>query len=212
MSTLSSVLFTEYRSRVLGLLLLHPERAYYLREIARLTATVPGTLKREMDKLVEAGLLTLYKVGNQHHYQANQDCPIFPDLANVLRKTSGLSDVLMNALLPINHKIQNAFVFGSVASGKVNARSDIDLMLIGEISYAEVMPLLHPLQEELGREINPKIFAVKEWNQLLEDNGAFAKDVMSKPKLFIFGSEKELHQLQQREASHQSAKSRRHQP
>jgi predicted nucleotidyltransferase len=200
MSNLSSVLFTEYRSRVLGLLLLHPERTYYLREIARLTATVPGTLKREMDKLVEGGLLTLHKVGNQHHYQANPDCPIFADLANILRKTSGLSEVLINALQPINQKIQSAFIFGSVASRKENEKSDIDLMLIGELSYAEVISLLHPLQEELGREINPKIFVTKEWIQLLEDNGAFIKDVMSKPKLFIFGNEKELHQLQQREA------------
>jgi predicted nucleotidyltransferase len=190
MSTLSSVLFTEYRSRVLGLLLLHPERTYYLREIARITATVPGTLKREMDKLLEVGLLTVQKVGNQNHYQANRDCPIYEDLANVLRKTSGLSDVLTAALIPISEKLQSAFVFGSVASGKVNAKSDIDLLLIGEVRYSEVVPLLHPLQEQLGREINPKIFAVKEWNQLLEDNGAFAKDVMSKPKLFIFGGEK----------------------
>ena len=193
MSTLSSVLFTEYRSRVLGLLLLHPERSYYLREIARLTATMPGTLKREMDKLLEVGLLTVNKVGNQNHYQANQECPIYEDLANVLRKTSGLSDVLIAALLPLSEKLQSAFVFGSVASGNVNARSDIDLMLIGDVSYAEVVSLLHPLQEQLGREINPKIYADKEWNKLMKDNGAFVHDVLSKPKLFIIGNEQQLH-------------------
>jgi len=193
MSTLSSVLFTEYRSRVLGLLLLHPERSYYLREIARLTATVPGTLKREMDKLLEVGLLTVKKVGNQNHYQANRECPIYEDLSNVLRKTSGLSDVLIAALLPLSEKLQSTFVFGSVASGKVNAKSDIDLMLIGGVSYAEVVPLLHPLQEQLGREINPKIYADKEWNKLMKDNGAFVHDVLSKPKLFIIGNEQQLH-------------------
>jgi len=192
MSTLSSVLFTEYRGRVLGLLLLHPERSYYLREIARLTATVPGTLKREMDKLLEVGLLTVKKVGNQNHYQANLECPIYEDLSNILRKTSGLSDVLIAALLPLSEKIQSAFVFGSVASGKVNAKSDIDLMLIGNVSYAEVVPLLHPLQEQLGREINPKIYTDKEWNKLVKDNGAFVHDVLSKPKLFVIGNEQQL--------------------
>ena len=206
MSTLSSVLFTEYRSRVLGLLLLHPERSYYLREIARLTATVPGTLKREMDKLLEVDLLTVKKVGNQNHYQANRECPIYEDLSNVLRKTSGLSDVLITALLPLSEKIQSAFVFGSVASGKVNAKSDIDLMLIGEVTYAEVVLLLHPLQEQLGREINPKIYADKEWSKLVKDNGAFVHDVLSKPKLFIIGNEQ---QLQSNEASHQFTKSSR---
>ena len=206
MTTLSSILFTEYRSRVLGLLLLHPERSYYLREIARLTATVPGTLKREMDKLLEVDLLTVKKEGNQNHYQANRECPIYEDLSNVLRKTSGLSDVLIAALLPLSEKIQSAFVFGSVASGKVNAKSDIDLMLIGEVTYAEVVLLLHPLQEQLGREINPKIYADKEWNKLMKDNGAFVHDVLSKPKLFIIGNEQ---QLQPNEASHQFTKSSR---
>ena len=209
MSTLSSVLFTEYRSRVLGLLLLHPERSYYLREIARLTATVPGTLKREMDKLLEVDLLTVKKVGNQNHYQANRGCPIYEDLSNVLRKTSGLSDVLITALLPLSEKIQSAFVFGSVASGKVNAKSDIDLMLIGEVTYAEVVLLLHPLQEQLGREINPKIYADKEWSKLVKDNGAFVHDVLRKQKLFIIGNEQ---QLQSNEVSHQSTKPSRNQP
>jgi len=208
MSTLSTVLFTEYRSRVLGLLLLHPERSYYLREIARITATVPGTLKREMDKLLEVGLLTIKKVGNQNHYQANPDCPIYEDLANILRKTSGLSDVLMNALLPLNENIHSAFVYGSLASGKINNQSDIDLMLIGEVSYAEVVLLLHPLQEQLGREINPKIFTAKEWHQLVKDNGAFVHDVLSKPKLFITGNEQQLHT---NEVTHHATKLSRNQ-
>lgn len=208
MTTLSSVLFTDYRSRVLGLLLLHPERTYYLREIARLTSTIPGTLKRELDKLMEVGLLTVKKVGNQNHYQANRECPIYEDLANILRKTSGLVDVLMGGLLPLSEKIQSAFVFGSVASGNVNAKSDIDLMLIGELTYAEVVSQMHPLQEQLGREINPKIFTVKEWQKLMQDNGAFVHDVLSKTKLFIIGTEQ---QLQIHEASHQSKKLNRNQ-
>lgn len=207
MTILSSVLFTEYRSRVLGLLLLHPERSYYLREIARLTATVPGTLKRELDKLLAVGLLTVKKVGNQNHYQANPECPIYVDLANVLRKTSGLSDVLIDSLLPFGEKIQTAFVFGSLANGNENPKSDIDLMLIGELSYADLVPVLHPLQAQLRREINPKIFAVKEWSKLVKDNGAFIHDVLRKPKLFIIGNE-----LKVNEVSHQLAKPSRNQP
>jgi len=157
---------------------------------------------------MEVGLLTVKKVGNQNHYQANRECPIYEDLANVLRKTSGLVDVLMDGLLPLSEKIQSAFVFGSVASGNVNAKSDIDLMLIGDLTYAEVVSLMHPLQEQLGREINPKIFTVKEWQKLMRDNGAFVHDVLSKTKLFIIGNEQ---QLQIHEASHQSKKLNRNQ-
>jgi predicted nucleotidyltransferase len=116
--------------------------------------------------------------------------------------------VLINALLQLSDKLQSAFVFGSVASGKVNAKSDIDLMLIGNVSYAEAVPLLHPLQEQLGREINPKIYADKEWNKLMKDNGAFVHDVLSKPKLFIIGNEQQLHT---NEASDHSTKPSRNQ-
>lgn len=209
MSPLSSILFSDYRSRVLGLLLLHPERTYYLREIARITGTVPGTLKRELDKLLEVGLLTVKKVGNQNHYRANQDCPVYVDLANVLRKTSGINDVIMNAILPLCENLQNVFIYGSMASGKENIKSDIDLMLIGDIHYKELVQLLHPLQEQLGREINPKILSVKEWGKLIKDNGAFVQDVMNKPKLFIIGNEQ---QLQLNEALYHPTKSSRDQP
>lgn len=189
---LASVLFTEYRRRVLGLLLLHPTQRYYLREIARLTGTVPGTLKRELTKLEHAGVLSVEKVGNQAHYQANRDCPIFEELAGILRKTSGLADVLADGLLPLAARIEVAFVFGSMASGKANSDSDIDLMVIGEASFGEVVQQLHPLQQTLGREINPKLYSRAEWQALVQGQSAFVRDVLGKPRLFVIGNAKDM--------------------
>jgi len=187
--TLASLLFTEYRRRVLGLLLLHPERSYHLREIARLTATQPGTLARELNKLAEVGLLEKTKVGNQLHYIANRQCPVFEELASILRKTSGLADVLADALLPLAGQIDWAFVFGSMASGAERANSDIDLMLIGDVGYGEVVSALYPLQEQLGRELNPKVYRREEWQQAMAEQGTFIRDVLRKPRLFILGNE-----------------------
>lgn len=189
---LGSVLFTDYRRRVLGLLLLHPEQRYYLREIARLTGTVPGTLTRELAKLVDAGVLNVMKVGNQVHYEANRDCPIFAELASILRKTSGLVDVLAEGLVPLAAQIEAAFVFGSMATGKASAGSDIDLMIIGKADYGNVVQQLHPLQQTLGREINPKLYSPAEWRKLVAGKSAFARDVLGKPKLFVIGSEQSL--------------------
>ncbi len=189
---LASVLFTEYRRRVLGLLLLHPTQRYYLREIARLTGTVPGTLKRELSKLVDAGVLSVEKVGNQSHYAANNTCPIFEELSNILRKTSGLVDVLSEGLFPLVEHIELAFVFGSMASGKENSASDIDLMVIGDASFGDVAARLYPLQQSLRREINPKLFTPDEWQKLVRENSAFVRDILSKPKLFVIGNEQNL--------------------
>lgn len=192
MSALSSVLFKDYRRRVLGLLLLHPGETFHVREIARLTGTVAGTLNRELAKLAIAGVLVKNSVGNQVRYSANPDCPIIDELTSILRKTSGIVDVLADALLPLAEKISVAFVFGSMASGKENAGSDVDVLVIGNVSFAEVAKALYGTQESLRREVNPKVFRQKEWMQMREINDLFIKEVLSKPKLFIVGGENEL--------------------
>lgn len=189
---LSPIVFTDYRRKVLGLLLLHPDQRYYLREIARLTDTTPGTLTRELAKLVEAGVLTVEKVGNQVHYAANRACPIFSELASILRKTSGLVDVLAGGLAPLANRIEDAFVFGSMASDKAGGTSDIDLMVIGDVGFPELVRALHPLQDGLAREINPKVYSRLEWDKLVKAQGAFVRDVLAKPKLFVLGSEQGL--------------------
>lgn len=195
--SLATLLFTDYRRRVLGLLLLHPERSYHLREIARLTATQPGTLARELNKLAEAGVLTKRKVGNQLQYGADRQCPIYEELASILRKTSGLADVLADALLAARDQIEVAFVFGSTASGKASAESDIDLLLIGELGFADAVAALYPAQEALGREINPKLYRPEEWRLALRERGSFIRDVRAKPKLFVIGDAAELQRLEE---------------
>jgi predicted nucleotidyltransferase len=191
-SPLSSLLFKDYRRRVLGLLLLHPERQYHVREIARLTDTVPGTLHKELTSLADAGVLLKEAIGNQVEYAANRDCPIFAELASILRKTSGIVDVLADALMQISKNIEIAFVFGSVARGKETAGSDIDVLVVGEVSFTEVVKALYSAQEILGREINSKVYSRKEWKKILRANDAFIKEVMANEKLFILGDANEL--------------------
>ncbi|NOT67723.1 MAG: nucleotidyltransferase domain-containing protein [Methylophilaceae bacterium] len=189
---LSDILFGEYRKRILGLLLLHPEQSYHVRELARLTNTSAGTLHKELSKLSENGILLSKKVGNQQHYSANLQCPIFEELASIFRKTSGLADVIVGALSSVKSQITFAFVFGSVARGEQQANSDIDVMLIGDIGFGDVVSLLHSSQSTLMREINPAVYSVDEFKNRIEKNDSFIKEILSKPKLFIIGSENEL--------------------
>ena len=187
MSSISNLLFQGYRRRVLGLLLLHPEKRYHVREIARLTNTVPGSLHRELSKLAEAQILIREDSGNQVYYLANRDCPVFEELASILRKTSGIVDVLANALAPLAEKIITAFVFGSVSSGKESTGSDVDVLIIGDLSFAEAVAALYAAQTTLGREINPKIYGMAEWTELKDNKNAFIQEILRKPKLFIIG-------------------------
>ena len=191
-SKLAKLLFKDYRRRVLGLLLMHADKRYHVREIARLTDTVAGTLHKELSRLADAGLLLKDTVGNQVLYGANRDCPIFEELASIFRKTSGVTDVLAGVLASFSDRIVAAFVFGSMASGKKTAGSDVDLLVIGDVGFTEVARAVYSAQEVLGREINPKVYSKEEWNQMLKNKDAFIKEVLKKPKLFITGSEDEL--------------------
>ncbi|WP_288841733.1 nucleotidyltransferase domain-containing protein [uncultured Deefgea sp.] len=192
---LADLLLGQYRRRVLALLLLRPDSAWHVREIARLTQTQAGTLNRELAKLADAGVLLVSKVGNQKHYRANTDCPIFAELAGLLRKTAGVADVLTAALAELAERIDVALVFGSVARGEERAGSDIDVLVLGEVSFAEVVAALYPLQAQLGREINPAVYSVTEFADKAAQQQAWALDVLKQQKLFLIGNEHDFGKL-----------------
>lgn len=192
--SLVSLLFPEYRRRVLGLLLLRPEESLHGREIARRTGLPAGTITRELTKLAEAGLLRREKRGNQQVYSANTAGPIFQELASILRKTSGLADVLRDALAPLAGRVSLAFVFGSLARGEEVAGSDVDVMVVGEVGFREVVQALYPTQAVLGREVNPKVFGTSEFAAKARSE-PFLRDVLSRPKIFLIGDAHELEEL-----------------
>jgi predicted nucleotidyltransferase len=195
----ASLLFpASYRRQVLSLLLLHPGRKLHVREIARLTHTTAGTLNKELVRLHQAGLLNRERVGNQVQYSANRSHQIYPELTGILRKTVGLADVLIEALAPLAHDIRVAFVFGSIARGAETAGSDVDLLIVGALDFGSVVDVLQPAQQQLSREVNPKIFSVREWKTKLRTKDAFVSEILGQPKIFLIGSEHELAELGRR--------------
>jgi predicted nucleotidyltransferase len=192
--SLSSILFPEYRRRVLTLLFLRPDEQLHGREVARRTGLPAGTITRELTKLAQAGLLKREKRGNQQLYGADKSSPIFTELASILRKTSGIVDVLAGVLAPLSPLIRAAFVFGSVARGAETSGSDVDLMVIGEMTFREAIDVLHPVQATLGREVNVQLLTPDEFKAKAQKD-AFMKDVLGKPKLFVIGNENDLAEL-----------------
>ena len=189
---LSEILFKEYRRKVLGLLLLRPDETFHVREIARRTNTVPGTLHKELSNLARVGLLIKSVQINQVTYRANTSCVIYPELVSILRKTSGLADVLAAQLESVASKLHVAAVFGSLASNRASQTSDVDLLIVGEIEFGEVTKLLYPTQETLGREINPKVYSLDEWKRAMQDGSEFARSIVANPLIFIVGNQDDL--------------------
>lgn len=186
-SPIADALFTKTQQKVLGLLFAHPDTSYYLNEIVRLAGMGKGTIKRELEKMSSTGLLTLKRVGNQTHYQASPQSPIYNELVSISRKTFGLADVVRQALRA-NETIQHAFIYGSIAIKEDTAKSDIDLMIIGDdLAYTDLMNLLIPIEKELQRPINPSIYSLEEFKQKLEQKNSFIARVMQREKIHIIG-------------------------
>ena len=192
MPVLLDFLFCSYRQRVLAQLLLHPENSYHVRELARLTETTPGTLHKELAKLAEVGLLQRERQGNQLRYQANRDCPVFAELAGLFRKTSGLVGVLADALRVLQPAPELALVFGSLARGDENKRSDIDLLLIADGGFGDAVKALHPAQDILQREINPVLYTATEFSRRIAAKEGFVLNILANPKLFVIGTAHDL--------------------
>ena len=187
-ASISDLLFpNQYRRKVLGLLLMRPDQQIHLRELARVIGAAPGTLKKELDALCGVGLLRAERVGNQVRFCANTAHPVFPELQALIRMTIGLADALRLSLAPLAGRIDAAFVFGSMASGTESAGSDIDLMVVGDAGFAEIVDATYAAQATLGREINPKVMSASEWQAKKAERNAFLQDVLNKPRIMLIG-------------------------
>lgn len=192
-SQLGDALFTTTQQRVLELLYGRPEESFYTKQILRLTGMGVHTIKRELDRMEATGVITMTKIGNQHHYQANPGCPIYDELLGIVRKTFGVADVIKSALGVLDEQLVAAFVYGSIARAEDTATSDIDLMVIAKnLAYAEVMESLVEAEHSLGRKINPSIYDPGEIKKKHKQKNAFLARVMEQPKLWIKGAEDDI--------------------
>jgi len=193
MTLLSSILSSKVRSEIFRLLFGLYEKELHVREIERQTGLSIGTVRQELQKLVTMELVIARREGNRLYYSANKVHPLYPDIRKLVLKTSGLVEVLKRAL--DKESIKVAFVFGSIAQNEEGARSDIDLMVIGEVSLRIISNWLAGLSEEIGREINPHVMSAAEFKKRKQSGEHFLSSVLESPKLFVKGNEDELERM-----------------
>ncbi len=193
-TSLADALFPRVRQRVLTVLFGTPDRSFYANEVIALAQSGTGAVQRELAGLSEAGLLTVSKQGNQKHYQANADAPVFSELRGLVVKTMGVADVLRAALAPLAAQIEQAFVYGSVARQQDTAHSDVDLLVVSpSLGYGELFGALEAATQTLGRTINPTLYTPEDLAKRIQQDSAFVTRVLQQPTIWLIGKQEQLH-------------------
>jgi len=192
---LETILGSKLRSKVLGWLFTHPDERYFVRQLTSLLKEDSTNVSRELIRLEKTGVLVSTKEGKQKYYQANRKSPVYNELHGLIVKTMGVADVLRSALAPSAGRIKVAFIFGSIAIGNEDKASDIDVMVVGDISFGDVVFLLSPAEEKLKREINTVVYPLAEFTKKVKTDHHFVKTVIEGKKIFLVGDESELARL-----------------
>jgi predicted nucleotidyltransferase len=189
------VLFGSTRRRVLSLLYGRSEQRFYLRQIARETGAAIGAVQRELEALLRGGIIERTTEGRQVYFAANAACPIYSELRSIVLKTAGVVDVIRECLRPLAGRIRAAFVFGSAARGTLRGGSDIDLMVVGDVSFSDVAAAIAPAQERIGRDVSPTLYTPAEFRAKAQSGHHFLSTVLKQPRLFALGGSDELERL-----------------
>jgi len=192
---LKALFSSKARIRLLRLLLIDPKGRFYLRELASKSGLQPLSVQRELANLTEAGILLKEISGRQTYYQINERCPIIPELRSIFVKTVGVADVLRSALTELSDRIRVAFIYGSFAKGLQTAESDIDLMVIGDLDFGELVSALRLAEDQLGREVNPSVFTANEVHGRMADKDHFITTVLKEEKVYLIGDEHDFGEL-----------------
>jgi predicted nucleotidyltransferase len=185
-------LFSKSRRAVLGILYGHPDQAFYLREIADMAGQGMGQIQRELKRLADSGIIRRFEQGRHVYFQADKNCPVYEDLHRLVTKTMGATEVLREALQTLSERIAIAFIYGSVARGEERRESDLDLLVIGNVNFGDVVGALSEAQSRLRREVNATVYPADEIIKKLAEKHHFLTSVLKHEKIFVIGNEHEL--------------------
>jgi len=188
-SALADALFTSTQQKVLGLLFGQPGRSFFVTQIMGLARAGRGAVQRELHRLELAGLLSVQMHGNQKHYQANSESPLFEEICSIVRKTVALEEPLRAAVGSLPGTVRLAFIYGSVAKRKDTSASDIDVLIVADnLMLEDVYAALSPVEQLLDRKVNPTLYTVEEFDQRRARGNPFLKRVLNGPVILLSGS------------------------
>jgi predicted nucleotidyltransferase len=191
-------LFPLVRQQLLAATLLSPDKWWYMSELARHQGTSLSSLQRELASLSASGILERKQDGRRSYYKARRDSPVFSALRDLFLKTAGIVPALQSELGRFSSKIRWAAIYGSIARGEEAAQSDIDLLVVGDIATADLLPVLRRVERRFGREVNVKRYSQKEFRDKMRVGDHFLKSVLRSKMVSLIGAPHELEAVTRR--------------
>ena len=187
----ADALFPETRKRILAALFMQADREWFASDLARHLKVPKTSLQRELEHLHSAGIIQRRVEGKHVYYRADRENPIFPELKGIMAKTAGLVEVIREVLRPMAKRIDIAFIYGSVARSEESPKSDVDLLVVGEVGLSDLALPLQMASGTLAREVNPTVYGRAEFERKAATE-SFVSAILDKEKLFVVGTENDL--------------------
>jgi predicted nucleotidyltransferase len=181
---IEELIISKTRAKILTLFFANPKKSFYVREISRKVEKNINSVRRELRKLENVGILKSRNEANLKYYSLNEEMPIYEELKSIFLKTSGISKELKENLRKLG-KIESAFIYGSYAKGEEKLKSDIDLMIIGKVNQEKLSLLIRKLESKLSREINYVVFSKEEFEGRKLRKDPFIQNVLKEKKIKI---------------------------
>jgi uncharacterized protein len=197
-SPVLGALFPAVRRELLAAILLSPDKWWYLSELAAHLKTSPSSLQRELDSLTESGILERKQEGRRTYYKARRDSPVFDELRGLFSKTAGIVPALQAELARFGNRIHWGAIYGSIARGEEGAESDIDLLIVGDVATADLLPTLRRVEQKFGRDVNVKRYSEREFRDKMREGDHFLKSVVKGKLVSLVGSPDELEKAARR--------------
>ena len=175
------------RYRALKSLLENPGRDFGARELAAHAGIDPGNASRWLRRWTDAGILQKTVVLKQPRYRVSSD-PSLKPLQEFFQQGSELVSQLSDRLSKLGERVETAVVFGSIAKGSAGAESDIDLLLVGDLSRLEAQAFFKPTARKLGRPVNVLTYSADEWQQSIKDKDPLVLEVLQEPNILLKGN------------------------
>jgi len=187
-------LLTKNRAALLELFLTNPDRSFYMQEIGRILGKKPGTFQRTLNNMVSEGILISEYRANARYLKANKDYPLYKELKSIVFKTVGVQGGIKDILEEIGD-VEFAFIYGSYAKARETYLSDIDLAIIGNPDEDRLIKELDRLEGKLQREINYKLYTLKEFKKEVKENEPFFLEILREKKVMVIGDENGLRKI-----------------